>query len=252
MLTPEFAKIFLYGKGVFTTVAVFNGVPFVWEKHWERLTNNAAKVGIDLSDFSEEMTRGSVIDSISENNLLYGRVRITFYDKSKSEIWSTENTLSAGLSVITGGQRLIPERFKLTVSPYSLNSRSPLAGIKSCNYLEKILALDEAKDRGFDEAIQLNDRGEVTSAAMANVFWLKGGRLYTPSLKTGSLPGTTRGFVLENIECVEVEATIDELNSADAIFLTSAGLGVTQVADYETKHFERSDHPILKLLATAI
>ncbi|MEP6788123.1 MAG: aminotransferase class IV, partial [Acidobacteriota bacterium] len=127
-----------------------------------------------------------------------------------------------------------------------------LAGVKSCNYLEKIIALDEAKARGFDEVIQVNERGFITSAVMANVFWLKDGVLHTPSLTTGCLPGTTREFVLENIECREIEATLDELNKADAIFLTSAGLGVTQVAEFGSRKIEKKDHPILDLLPKRI
>ena len=87
---------------------------------------------------------------------------------------------------------------------------------------------------------------------MSNIFWLKVGTFYTPSLSTGCLPGTTREFVLENVECREVEVGIDELNNADAIFLTSAGLGVTQVAEYEKKKIERTDHPILTLLSNTI
>ena len=75
---------------------------------------------------------------------------------------------------------------------------------------------------------------------------------YTPTLTTGCLPGTTREFVLENVERREVEAGIDELDKADAIFLTSAGLGITQVAEYESKKMERTDHPIFKLLSTII
>ena len=51
---PAISSAALYGKGVFTTLAVYNKKPFLWEKHWQRLIENANKIGIDLSDFSEE------------------------------------------------------------------------------------------------------------------------------------------------------------------------------------------------------
>ena len=57
---------------------------------------------------------------------------------------------------------------------------------------------------------------------------------------------------MENLDCREVVATVDELVSADAIFLTSAGLGVVQVAGFESRHFEKIDHPILELLPKQI
>jgi branched-subunit amino acid aminotransferase/4-amino-4-deoxychorismate lyase len=120
--------------------------------------------------------------------------------------------------------------------------------VKSCNYLEKILAKGEAKRRGFDEAIQLNERSEIVSACMANVIWQKHGRLFTPSLKTGCLGGTTREFVLENSDCDEVEVGLEELRSADEIFLTSAGIGIVQVAEFEGRKLLRDKHPISRLL----
>jgi branched-subunit amino acid aminotransferase/4-amino-4-deoxychorismate lyase len=151
------------------------------------------------------------------------------------------------MSIVAAEQRPIPSPFRITISPYPVNSRSPLAGVKSCNYLEQILAKDEAKKRGFDEAIRGNERGHVTSGCMANVFWLNGDRFYTPALSTGCLPGTTREFVLENLECEEVEAEIGDLETADAIFLTSAGLGIVAADQFDGRRLAGGDHPILQL-----
>jgi branched-subunit amino acid aminotransferase/4-amino-4-deoxychorismate lyase len=245
------SKFDLYGCGVFSTIRICDGMPFLWEKHWRRLTSNADRLGIDLSEYTGDSTRVSLEKAISKKEVANGRARITFLDESPSSIWSVEGKGRTTLSIITGEMRSISSDLRLTISPYPVNSLSPLTGIKSCNYLEKIIAVDEAKARGFDEATQVNERGEITSAVMANVFWWKGETLFTPSLKTGCLPGTTREFVLENLECREVERPIDDLHSADAIFLTSAGLGVLQVAEFESRKFESADHPILNLLPKA-
>ena len=238
----------LYGKGIFTTIAINKSEPFLWEKHWRRLADNTEKLGIDLSEHSEETTRSAVVEIITRNAVINGRARLTFLDQSSGNIWPTNRIGKTSLLVITGDVPAVSESVRLTISPYSVNSRSPLAGVKSCNYLEKILALDEAKTRSFDEAIQVNERGHIVSAVMANVFWLRDELLCTPSLKTGCLPGTTREFLMESLVCREVEADLDELNSADAIFLTSAGLGVVRVGEFELRRFKNIDHPILKLL----
>ena len=221
----------LYGKGIFTTLAIYDRKPFLWEKHWRRLTDNAAKVGIDLAEHSEQTSRDSLDEIIEKNSVTNGRARLTFFDESVSSLWAVESKRKTSLLILTADRRPVPDNFRLTISLYLVNSTSPLAGVKSCNYLENILAFENAKESGFDEAVRLNERGLITSACMANIFWLKDEKLYTPSLKTGCLNGTTREFVLENLDCVEVAAEIEELKVADAIFLTSAGLGIARVSE---------------------
>lgn len=213
---------------------------------------NAQKLHIDISEYNEGSLAEALADLIEKNEIAYGRSRITFSDESPSAIWSGEGERRTTLSIITAQRRAIPEHYKLAFSPRRVNTTSPLVGIKSCNYLEHLIAHDEAKARGSDEAIRLNERGEVTSACMANVFWLKGGRLYTPSPKTGCLAGTTREFVLENIDCEEVEAGEEAIREADEIFLTSAGIGVVQAAEFDGRTMEQGPHKILDIVPKPI
>ena len=238
----------LYGKGIFTTVAIYDRKPFLWQKHWQRLTDNASKIGIDLSEHSREATRKSLHEIIEKKGVLDGRARITFSDESPSSIWSTNKRRKTKLSIITADLRTVPDNFKLTISPYPVNSLSPLAGVKSCNYLENILALDYAKTRGLDEAVRLNEYGHVTSGCMSNIFWLKDGVIYTPGLLTGCIAGTTRGFVIDRLKCTEVEAELEELIDVDAIFLTSAGLGIVAIDEFAGRKLKRPDHPLLELI----
>jgi branched-subunit amino acid aminotransferase/4-amino-4-deoxychorismate lyase len=151
---------------------------------------------------------------------------------------------------MTRDAKPIPKSLKVTLSPFLVNSTSPLAGIKSSNYLENIIAGEEARARGFSEAIRLNERGDVTCGAMSNVFWLVDGRLQTPALSTGCLPGTTREFIMERLECEEAIAGPDVLQMADAVFLASSGLGVRQVRTLDAREFEPVDHEILQIVDT--
>ena len=238
----------LYGKGVFTTIAIHNQEPFLWQKHWLRLKENAVKLGMDLAEFSEAVTKKTLDEIIEKNGVVNGRARVTFFDESSSRIWRFEAKRKTSLLIMTADHHLIPDDFRVTISTNSVSSKPLLAGIKSCNYLENILAIDIAKQYGFDEAIRLNERGEVTSGCMANVFWLKDGQLSTPGLKTGCLPGTTREYILENLECQEVETSETAIYEADAVFMTSAGLGVVAVKELEGKQLREIDHPILNLI----
>ncbi|MEJ7700299.1 MAG: hypothetical protein WKF71_11730 [Pyrinomonadaceae bacterium] len=80
----------LYGKGVFTTVAIYDSKPFLWEKHWRRLARNAEKIGVDLSAiFRSRRLKIRCSKSSRKNNLTNGRARITFFDETASRIWQT-------------------------------------------------------------------------------------------------------------------------------------------------------------------
>lgn len=239
----------LYCSGIFSTLAVVKFSPFLWDSHWRRLSNNATTLGVNLTDHSKEETLKALEAEIDRTGVRNGRARITFSDESPSRIWSNdERERKTSLSIIVAERRPVPENFRLTVSPHRINTTSPLTGIKSCNYLEHLLAHEEASQRGFDEAIRLNDRGEIASACMANVFWETDGKLFTTSLTTGCLPGTTREFVLENLDCDEIETGIEDLESADRIFVTSSGLGIVGVADFGGRPLDTSAHPLLRLL----
>ena len=238
----------LYGRGVFTTIAIYDGEPFLLDRHLNRLRSNSVTVGLKYHDEEFECLEKQLNELITRNSVSDCRARVTLFDGSASELWTNKREDRIHSLIVTGEQRQIPVELKLTISPFTVNSNSPLAGVKSCNYLENILAADEAKERGFDDAVRSNERGEIASACMANVFWLKGNELFTPVLETGCLAGTTREFVLENFDCHQVKIGLGELKSADFIFLTSAGIGIRQVTAFEKREFDRSDHEILKLL----
>ena len=227
-----------YGRGIFTSLAIYNQKPFQWEKHWRRLTENAKKIRLDLSEFSEENVKNALSETIRQNKIERARARITFFDESASGIWSFETNLKTSLLITTADFREAEKDLHLTVSPYPINSKSPLAGVKSCNYLENVLALENARAHGFAEAVRLNERGEIVSACMANLFWIKDEKIFTPVLETGCLEGTTRNFVIESAkEVFRVDEKLEELLKADEVFLTSAGIGIASVKKIDEKLF---------------
>ena len=226
-----------YGKSIFTTIAVYNSEIFQWQKHRRRINENANRLGIDLSGFSEEEIKKSVYDLISANGFQNGRVRLTFFDESGTGLWSLGEEKKTSLLITSADFKANSGELRLTISPFPINSKSSFVNLKSGNYLENILALEEAHGRRFDEAVRLNEKGQVVSATMANIFWISNKNIYTSSLETGVLYGTTREFIKENFKVFEKIITLEELNSADEIFLTSAGFGVAKVKSFEEKTF---------------
>jgi branched-subunit amino acid aminotransferase/4-amino-4-deoxychorismate lyase len=241
----------LFGRSIFTTSAIDDGRPFLFDKHIQRLRSNAAGISLPVSEKQLNGIEDQLIDLIRRNSLTDGRARVTLFDSSPSRMWADKSGDNVDLLVVTADPRRVPTEPNLTISPYRVNSTSPLAGVKSCNYLENLLAKDDARSRGFDEAIRLNERGEITSACMANVFWINGDQLFTPSLATGCLSGTTREYILESFDCDEVSVCIDALVAVDAVFLTSAGIGIRQIKKLDERVFADSRHPILELIQSA-
>lgn len=238
---PAVSSATFYGRGIFTTVAIYNSEPFRWTHHWHRLTENAKVIGIDPAGFSETEVKDSLLKIIDRNKFQNGRARLTFFDESSNRIWKNGNKDRTSLLITTADFRQVSNNLRLTVSPYQINSKSPLIGVKSCNYLENILALEEAKRRGFDETVRLNGKNEIVSAAMANIFWAQSGQVFTPSLQTGALDGTTRRFVLENFPVREKRGSLEDVKSADEIFLTSAGIGIVRAERLEGRQLKDAE-----------
>ena len=105
-----------------------------------------------------------------------------------------------------------------------------------------MLSWEEAQAREFDEAVMLNERGEIAAATMANIFWVREGTVYTPALSTGAVAGITRSTVLklaeaDSIPVVEGIYELSDLVEADEIFLTSANLGVAVVTTFDFRKY---------------
>jgi branched-chain amino acid aminotransferase len=238
----------LYGRGVFTTIAIHAGHAFLWEKHWRRLDHDAARIGFSIADLTQSEVERSLSRLIELNSVSGGRARITIFDESPTPIWPVKIPQKKTVLITTADVRPISPAIRIEVSSARVSSLAKTTGIKSCNYLDSLLAYEEARGRGFDEAIRLNERGEIVSACLANIFWLAEGRLFTPDIETGCVAGTTREYVLENIECHAIRGLSHAIHNAEAIFLTSAGLGVAQVAAVAGRELPPADHPILHLL----
>ncbi len=242
---PALTSATLYGRGVFTTLAVHRGQPFLWPAHWARLMDHAERCGVRSSNFDQESVGRALTGLIKENKVEDGgRARVTLLTRSLRGVWREQAKSGGGgvetdLLICTGDARPVPaEGLAITLSPYRLNTLSPLTGVKSVNYLEHIIAWEEAHARDFHEAVVSNERGEIVSATMANIFWVTRGTIHTSALMTGALSGTTRARIIslaEELAFPLVEGIYDasDLSNADEIFLTSATHGVGLVTTYD-------------------
>ena len=235
----------LYGRGVFTTLAIYDSQPFLWSRHWQRLAAHAKRLDIDHTGCTEKTVGDALRKLIAFNQIKEGRARVILLARSGRDIWRTKmpGTKKTDLLIMTGDpQKVAQNGLSLAVSPYRVNTFSPLSGLKSLNYLDHVLSWEEAQSRDFDEAVVLNERGEIVSATTANLFWARNGTLHTPTLSTGALAGITRECVIEIankhfIPLLEGIYEMGDLTEADEIFLTSSSLGVAPVTTFDFRRY---------------
>jgi branched-subunit amino acid aminotransferase/4-amino-4-deoxychorismate lyase len=235
----------LYGRGVFTIVAIHDGKPFLWPSHWQRLEDHAQRLSVDCTGLGERNIGEALKKLVAVNQVRNGRARVVLLARSGQDVWRAKKAgaRKTDVLVMTSEPQKVPSMgLSLAVSPYRINTYSPLAGIKSLNYLDLVLSWEEAQSRDFDEAVMLNERGELASATTANIFWVKDGTIHTPTLNTGALAGVTRAAVMQLagkhfIPVIEGVYELSDLTEADEIFLTSASLGVAVVTTFDFRQY---------------
>jgi branched-chain amino acid aminotransferase len=252
-----FDRGFLYGDGLFETLVVWNGHPFRWEQHWERLQAGAAALHLRLPGTSGQF-QGQARRLIEANRPANTVLRLAVsrgvgprgYSPKGADTPAWVMSLHP-LPRLKSGQ---PERWTLRTASCKLCGNDPLARFKTANKLLQIVARCEAEAAGATEALLLNERNEVAEAASGNIFWLQNRVLATPPPRAGALPGITRDVVFDlarqfGLEPAELDAKPAELTRMDAVFLTLSTLGVVAVIAVDGQRIRSS--PIVNQLHAA-
>ncbi|HXH50293.1 MAG TPA: aminotransferase class IV [Terriglobia bacterium] len=251
-LSPGQAGL-LNGWGVFTTIRIYNGQPFAFERHWKRLTNDANRLKIPV-EWKPEAVLEQLSQLIDANHVLEGCGRIYFvYNRVGS--WISDETMpEVDLILYTAD---LPERkgpVRLAMQSHGRYAASPLAGVKVTAWLHNVWMLDQAVQRGFDEVILLNEHNEVTECTAANIFCVRNGEVTTPPLSAGCLPGVTRSVLLElgeklGLDIEEGPLEAEDLFCADEVFITSTTREVQPVSQIEDRTIAQVNGPFTQSLA---
>lgn len=222
----------LLGAGIFETLRAVSGVGFLLERHYRRLALGAERLGIAVPFHLE--TLEYYVRRLEEANLREeGRLRITLLRPAEE---GGEPDFLIQLHPLAPQ----PASFRVTCGEFGRTPRSPLAGIKSTSYLDFLLLRESATRQGFDEILLLDERGRLLEGAASNVFLVRDGEILTPEVRSGILPGVTRGFLLEKLPewgraARERALTLDDLEAADEVFCSNAVIGVMPVSQIEDK-----------------
>ncbi len=242
---------FLYGDGIFETIRVYDGEPFLWRDHMRRLAHGCEVLRIAPPLTASEM-RQVVGEQLRRNQIRDGVVRIAIsrgpgVRRGYSPRGADHPTFCVMTFPPAGG---LPKSWNLVTSSLRLPDEDPLAVLKHANKLRQIMARAEADDRGADEALMLNERGEVVEGSTSNIFWVEGKTICTPRL-AGILSGITRNYVLRlcaflGLKTRETHIPLKALLKAEGVFVTASGIEVMEVSSIDGKPIKRS--PIVKRL----
>jgi len=237
-------RALFYGEGVFETFRYNNELPVLMDKHLERM-EKGAKV-LNLPTKGRDFVLKLLEAEISESKVSDAYVKICLLSDGKSSFSSIPDK-SQLLVVIRKYDHPRPS-VSLKVNSFRNISVSPLREIKSTNYLENILARREAQRSGFDEALFLNEWGEITECSASNVFWFKDGVFFTPHTNCGLLEGTTRNFIMDiitelNFSTAKGGYQIDDMLTSDFVFITNSLIGSVPVSSLGDISFDM-EHPI--------
>jgi branched-chain amino acid aminotransferase len=229
----------LYGDGIFEGIRFYNGRVFRLEEHLARLWDSARSICLKIPMTPQEMTE-ALLETIRQNHLRDGYVRLVVTRGVGNLGLNPEQCKNPSVIIIVATIALYHEDFYrkglniVTVATRRSNPASLNPAVKSLNYLNNVMARIEANLAGADEALMLNDAGNIAECTADNVFIIKHGQIFTPPITAGALRGITRSVVFDiaggfDLKVTEADFTRHDIFVADECFLTGTAAEIVPV-----------------------
>jgi branched-chain amino acid aminotransferase len=252
-LSPGQAGL-INGWGIFSTVRVFDGIPFALERHYERLARDAGRIQLPLKTSQSEV-RDAMQQMLQANRIGNACVRIYFIFNTIG-IWKSAEPFPQVDLIMYAMD--VPERVGPTTLSVQENGRHaahPLTGTKVTSWLNNAWMVEQAHRRGYDDALLLNERGEVAECTAANIYCIRGGDVATPPLSSGCLSGVSRAILMEEGPRIGVPVTervlkLEDFYYADEVFITSTTRHVQPISHIEKRAMKQAPGPVTQKLAT--
>ncbi|MGH9403138.1 MAG: aminotransferase class IV [Terriglobia bacterium] len=223
-LSPGQAGLLL-GWGVFTTLRLYRGAPFEFQRHWERMARDAARLRVNLGTEPSDVLN-LIVDLARRNQREEGMARVSFVRNTGGSWAYPGEWPPVDLLIFTQSLPSWPESYRLQIQPDAVFSAGVLAGAKMLSWALNSSIMERVKAEGYDDALLLNEHGQLTECTSANIFLVELGVVSTPPLASGCLSGVTREILLRigpsaGIPIVEKELTIASLDRAEEVFISS-------------------------------
>ena len=261
------AKVHVLAHSLHYGSAVFEGIRFyktskgpaifLLDKHVKRLVFSAKTVGMKLP-YTEKQLSDAIIQTVKENDIPAGYIRpLCFYGYGNLGVSPKDVPVQVAIAVWPWGAYLGDEPTKVKISSFiRLHPKSTVQDAKiSGHYFNSLLAGNEARGEGYDEALLLDYEGNVAEGSGENLFLVKDGVIFTPSLGT-ILPGITREAVMTlaknlGLKVEEKKITRDQLSTMDEAFFTGTAAEVASIASFDGKELPHFPGPVTTKLRDA-
>src|SRR6266550_8011033 len=229
----------LYGDGIFEGIRFYNGRVFRLEEHLELLWASAHSICLEVPMTRQQMTE-ALLDTIRKNDLHDGYIRLVITRGVGNLGLNPEQCKNPSVIIIAATIALYHEDFYrkglsiVTVATRRSNPASLNPAVKSLNYLNNVMARIEANLAHADEALMLNEAGNVAECTADNVFIIKDSQIFTPPITAGALRGITRSVVFDiagefDLEVTEADFTRHDIFVANECFLTGTAAEIVPV-----------------------
>ncbi len=211
---------FAHGFGLFETMHYADGQIYFWRDHWQRLTKSAKHFALVLP--REDAALAALRELGTTSGLEQATLKLSL----------VKEAAGSRLYVYARPPLPAPESRRLLLDlSCPIFPRSLLAGHKTHNYMEAMHLLNLARAQGYYDTLRVDSEGNLAETTTANVFFVKEGRIFTPSLVTGILPGVTRAALLGSPELAIEEGAYppESLLEAEAVFVTNATRGAQAI-----------------------
>jgi branched-chain amino acid aminotransferase len=236
----------LSGWGVFSTIKVIDGVLFAFERHWARMSRDAALMRVPLPADAARV-ENNLLRLVENNRAFLSTMRVVVV-RNRGGMWEApDQTRPSDLIAFTADIKDWGDSVKLSYIPQARHAASIFAGTKILAWAMNLTWLEEAQSQGFDEVVLLNERDEVAECTSANIFAAKGGEVWTPPRSSGCLPGITRELLLTEVRApgfrvTEKVLTPADLERADEVFVTSTTRDLLPVARIGQRSIPNTGH----------
>jgi branched-chain amino acid aminotransferase len=245
----------LNGWGVFSTLRVYDGVMFAWERHFARMQHDAEKMSVPFpADFTWMEER--LYRLIEANQALNATLRVAVIRNRGGMFEGPDLRRDFDVIAFTTEVNAWGDTVRLGMVANARHAANEFAGVKYTSWAQNLTWYERAHQQGLDEMLLLNERGEIAECTSANIFAASGSEVWTPPLCSGCLPGVTRSLLLSEIDIAEarvVEKTLfpADLEAADEVFITSTTRELIPVVAVEGQRI-RGGRTICDRLAHAL